>query len=124
MMPRPASAALTVSDLYHFTGAFLFSRKLFLIAPSRRPLSRAITIIAPSGARTTMRTLDEYELKALALFASGKSADEMAAALGISRSMAQHYLRIAARKLGARNRVHAVAIAVRNGLIEPSGGDR
>jgi DNA-binding CsgD family transcriptional regulator len=113
-----------ISDLCHFTRAFLFSRKLFLIAPSRRPLSHATTIIAPSGARTTMRTLDEYELKALALFASGKSADEMAAALGISRSMAQHYLRIAARKLGARNRVHAVAIAVRNGLIEPSGGDR
>ena len=71
-----------------------------------------------------MRMLDEYELKALALFASGKSADEMAAALGVSRSIAQHYLRVAARKLGARNRVHAVAIAVRNGLIEPSGGDR
>jgi DNA-binding CsgD family transcriptional regulator len=35
--------------------------------------------------------------------------------------MAMHYLRVAARKLGARNRVHAVAIAVRKGLIKPSG---
>jgi DNA-binding CsgD family transcriptional regulator len=30
---------------------------------------------------------------------------------------------VAARKLGARNRVHAVAIAVRMGLIKPSGGE-
>jgi DNA-binding CsgD family transcriptional regulator len=36
--------------------------------------------------------------------------------------MAQHYLRAAARKLEARNPVHAVAIAVRSGLIKPSGG--
>jgi DNA-binding CsgD family transcriptional regulator len=71
-----------------------------------------------------MRQLDAYELRALTLFASGKSADEMAAALGVGRGMAQHYLRVAARKLGARNRVHAVAIAVRMGLIKPSGGER
>jgi DNA-binding CsgD family transcriptional regulator len=30
---------------------------------------------------------------------------------------------VAARKLGARNRVHAVAVAVRNGLIQPTGGE-
>jgi DNA-binding CsgD family transcriptional regulator len=71
-----------------------------------------------------MRPLDEFELRALAHFANGKSADEIAEMLGVSRSIAQHYLRVAARKLGARNRVHAVAIAVRNGLIEPSGGER
>ncbi len=42
----------------------------------------------------------------------------------ISKSIAQHYLRVAARKLGARNRVHAVAIAVRMGLIDPHGMPR
>jgi LuxR family transcriptional regulator len=66
--------------------------------------------------------LDAAELQALTLFASGKTADEMAFALGVSKSMALHYLRVAARKLGARNRVHAVAIAVRMGLIKPAGG--
>ena len=69
-----------------------------------------------------MRPLDLNELAALKLFANGKTADEMAAEIGVSKSMAQHYLRVAARKLGARNRVHAVAIAVRMGLIKPSGG--
>ena len=45
------------------------------------------------------------------------------AALNVSQGMAHHYLRVAARKLGARNRVHAVAVAVRNGLIKPTGGE-
>ncbi len=69
-----------------------------------------------------MRPLDANELEALKLFANGRSTDEMAVALGVSKSMVQHYLRVAARKLGARNRVHAVALAVRMGLIKPSGG--
>jgi len=68
-----------------------------------------------------MRPLDAAELEALSLFASGKTADEIAVALGVSKSVALHYLRVAARKLGARNRVHAVAIAVRKGLIKPAG---
>ena len=68
-----------------------------------------------------MRPLDANELAALRLFANGKNADEMAVELGFSKSMALHYLRVAARKLGARNRVHAVALAVRSGLIKPSG---
>lgn len=70
-----------------------------------------------------MRPLDHNELEALRLFANGKTADEIALALGVSQSMAHHYLRVAARKLGARNRVHAVAIAVRIGMVQPTGGD-
>jgi len=71
-----------------------------------------------------MRELDASEIKALQMFANGRSADEMAAAMGVSKSIAQHHLRVAARKLEARNRIHAVAIAVRMGLIEPKGGPR
>lgn len=71
-----------------------------------------------------MRPLDANELEALKLFANGKTADEIAAELNVSRSMAQHYVRVAARKLGARNRVHAVALAVRLGMFEVSGGSR
>jgi DNA-binding CsgD family transcriptional regulator len=64
----------------------------------------------------TQRSLEPTELEALKLFANGKTADEMAAALAMSKSMAQYYLRVA-RKLGARNRVHAVALAVKMGLV-------
>ena len=70
----------------------------------------------------SMRPLDTNELEALTLFANGRTADEMAVALGVSKSIAQHYLRVAARKLGARNQVNAVAIAVRIGLVKSSSG--
>ncbi len=69
-----------------------------------------------------MRPLDTNELEALTFFASGKTADEIANTLGVSQSMANQYLRIAARKLGAPNRVHAVAIALSTGLVDPSRG--
>ncbi|AXK83167.1 LuxR family transcriptional regulator [Pseudolabrys taiwanensis] len=69
-----------------------------------------------------MRPLDANELEALKLFANGRSAEEIAAEMNVSRSMAQHYVRVAARKLGARNRVHAVALAVRMGMFEVAGG--
>ena len=69
-----------------------------------------------------MRPLHENELEALRLFANGKTPDEMAIALGVRKGVVQYYLRVAARKLGARNRVHAVAIAVKNGLVKPIGG--
>ena len=66
-----------------------------------------------------MRSLEKNELEALRLFADGKSADEIAASLATSKGVAQHFLRVAARKLGARNRVHAVALAVGFGLFKP-----
>lgn len=64
-----------------------------------------------------MRSLDRYELQALRLFARGRTADEIAVALNVRKGTAVYYLRVATRKLGARNRVHAVAIAVHRGLI-------
>lgn len=72
----------------------------------------------------SMRPLDPNEVEALRLFANGRTADEIALALSVSKSVATHYLRVAARKLGARNRVHAAALAVKMGLVEVSGGER
>jgi len=69
-----------------------------------------------------MRPLDATELEALRLFANRRTSDEIAAALNVSKSLAIHYLRVAARKLGARNRVHAAAIAVRDGMVKVTGG--
>ena len=64
-----------------------------------------------------MRQLDPSEFQALRLFANGRTTDEIAAVLEVRKEEAAHYLRVAARKLKARNRVHAVAIAIRAGLI-------
>jgi DNA-binding CsgD family transcriptional regulator len=69
-----------------------------------------------------MRQLDSNELEALKLFANGRTTEEIAVTLDVSKSGALYYLRVAARKLGARNRVHAVAIAACSGLIKPSRG--
>jgi DNA-binding CsgD family transcriptional regulator len=69
-----------------------------------------------------MRPLGADELRALTLFAEGRTAEELSAELGVSKSTAVYYLRVAARKLRARNQVHAVAIIVRMGLVDPSSG--
>ena len=64
-----------------------------------------------------LRDLAAEEREALALFANGRTTEEIAATLGVSKSVALHYLRVATRKLGGRNRVHAVAIAIEHGVV-------
>ena len=44
--------------------------------------------------------------------------DEIGVVLEVRKNEAAHYLRLAARKLKARNRAHAVAIAVQAGLVQ------
>ena len=48
--------------------------------------------------------------------------DEIAVALAVRKKMASYYLQVAARKLGAKNPVHAVAIAVESGMVIPKDG--
>ncbi len=63
------------------------------------------------------RALDPNELTVLTLFASGKTTEEIAEALKLHKGVVQDHLRVAARKLGAANRVHAAVIATEMGLI-------
>jgi len=63
------------------------------------------------------RTLTRDELRALTLYASGLGTEEVAQRLHVHQGIAQDWLRVAARKLGAANRVHAVAIAIELGII-------
>ncbi|MGN6460837.1 MAG: response regulator transcription factor [Pseudolabrys sp.] len=70
------------------------------------------------------RPLDATELAALTLFANGRSAEEIAQSLSLSKSMVQHHLRVATRKLGGRNRIHAVALAVEAGLVKITRSER
>jgi DNA-binding CsgD family transcriptional regulator len=67
------------------------------------------------------RTLTRDELQALTLYANGLSTDEVAQRLHVHHTVAQNWLRVAARKLGAVNRVHAVAIAMDLGIIRIRG---
>jgi|GEM_PF-2557606 DNA-binding CsgD family transcriptional regulator len=58
------------------------------------------------------------EQSCLAWTAEGKTSDEIGIILDLSPHTVNHYLGSAARKLGATNRMHAVAKALRMGLIE------
>jgi DNA-binding NarL/FixJ family response regulator len=58
------------------------------------------------------------ELQILEAVADGKSNKEIAAALAIAEDTVKTHLRRLFEKLGAADRAHAVAIALRQSLIE------
>ncbi|WP_289992506.1 helix-turn-helix transcriptional regulator [Aquibium sp. ELW1220] len=62
--------------------------------------------------------MSKRELQCLRLTAQGKTSDEIAAALGLSIHTANQYLTATTQKLDAVNRMHAVAKALRLGLID------
>jgi DNA-binding CsgD family transcriptional regulator len=62
-------------------------------------------------------SLSRREREVLAQVASGRPDEEIARALGVSPETVRTHWRNARRKLGARNRPHGVAIAIRHGLI-------
>jgi DNA-binding CsgD family transcriptional regulator len=62
-------------------------------------------------------SLTRMELIGLTLVANGYRAGEISARLGVSEKETETLLFCAERKLGARNRLHAVAMAAGQGLI-------
>ncbi len=65
--------------------------------------------------------LTRRELQCLELLAQGESGKRIAHRLGISEKTAETYVANARRKLGGRNAVHVVAIAIVRGLLAPGG---
>jgi DNA-binding CsgD family transcriptional regulator len=57
------------------------------------------------------------EREVLTLLAQGLQLDEIAARLGIGSETVRTHVRKAGERLGASNRTHAVAIAIRRKLI-------
>ncbi|MBQ6135944.1 MAG: response regulator transcription factor [Kiritimatiellae bacterium] len=91
----------------------------------------AIRVIAAGGeyvpeeirelynARRASPELTPRELEALTLLSKGLSNREIAAGLGVSEDGAKIHLKHVNEKLGAKDRVDAVAIAIRRGLVRP-----
>jgi DNA-binding NarL/FixJ family response regulator len=78
-------------------------------------------LLAPSAAPAHVLTKREQQV--LALLAEGKNGEQAAESLFLSPETVRTHVRNAMRKLGARTRVHAVALALRLGEIsEPLGG--
>jgi len=63
-------------------------------------------------------SLTPREREVLAWVAQGKSASEIAEILHIAKRTVDEHVQTAVRKLGALNRTHAVAIALRDAIIK------
>ena len=61
--------------------------------------------------------LTAREMEIISLLADGASSVEIGRTLGISRRTVEGHAREIVRKLDAKNRTHAVVIALRNGTI-------
>jgi DNA-binding CsgD family transcriptional regulator len=70
------------------------------------------------GAPSESASLAKRELQCIRLAADGLTSEEIAKVLGLSLHTANQYLAKAARKLNANGRMHAVAKALRLGLID------
>jgi DNA-binding CsgD family transcriptional regulator len=68
------------------------------------------------GAAVRVR-LTQRELSVLKIASDGRTADEIARALGLGMETVRSHLKKARTKLGARNSAHAVAEAMRQFLI-------
>lgn len=61
--------------------------------------------------------LTERELECIYWIAEGKTSDEIAMILGISKNTINNYIRSVMRKTATKNRSEAIAYAVRNNLV-------
>jgi LuxR family quorum sensing-dependent transcriptional regulator len=74
--------------------------------------------VALDRAQPNNRSLTPREREVLSWVAQGKSAAQIAEILHIAKRTVDEHVQTTVRKLGALNRTHAVAIALRDGIIE------
>lgn len=80
-------------------------------------LFSAVTRLKPLDGGN-VKTVSKRELECLSLTANGMTSEDIATELGLSVHTANQYLTNTAQKLDAMNRMHAVAKALRLGLID------
>ena len=89
--------------------------------PLLRTVHAPARAVEADGWPLTERSLSARELDVLDLVASGYSDNEIAVRIGVSAATVNTHLRHVYAKLRARNRAHAVAIALRRGLLTRPG---
>jgi LuxR family transcriptional regulator, quorum-sensing system regulator BjaR1 len=67
---------------------------------------------------TTKSVLTSREIEVLRWVAQGKSAQEIGEILEITKRTVDEHVQTAIHKMGASNRTHAVALAIRDGVIK------
>lgn len=78
---------------------------------------RSLRINGPFTSACRKRALTPREREVLTWIAQGKTAWEVGEILHIAKRTVDEHVQTAARKLGARNRTHAVALALRAGSV-------
>lgn len=117
LLDKGASAVIALP----VDAAELSSAIYALITPGRY-LSRQVVaamIARPGIGGTTPFALSEREVDVLTHLAAGRSDAEIACTLFLSRATVHTHLLNLRRKLGARNRTHAVVLAIQHGVIAP-----
>ena len=92
---------------------------IIALAPAAWPTQELPASPAPAAARNGER-LTARQRTIMELVAKGATAKVIAHELMLSDTTVRTHVRNAIERLGARNSVHAVAIAVSSGLIDPS----
>lgn len=99
--------AAIVLDTHALCEAHAACFALFVEVARQRPLGSA-----------ALPSMSKREIECLRLTAQGFTSEEIAAELSLSVHTANQYLTSSAHKLNAVNRIHAVAKALRGGLID------
>jgi LuxR family quorum sensing-dependent transcriptional regulator len=109
-----------------FEGAVSLDGGTVELGPHINPSLHLIALYAFDRVRTIVRpiarerpVLTAREREVLAWAANGKSAWEIGEILNITKRTVDEHAQTAFHKLGAANRTHAVAIALRDRIIEP-----
>ena len=83
-----------------------------------RPALRSVRIERAAPARPRTASLSEKERSVLRELACGRSTEQIGEVLIVSPHTVRTHIKNGMRKLGARTRAHAVAIALSEGAIE------
>jgi LuxR family transcriptional regulator, quorum-sensing system regulator BjaR1 len=85
-------------------------------------MKKRVNALGTTGAlrrpQTKKSLLTTREIEVLGWVAKGKSAWEVGEILHITKRTVDEHVRTAVRKLGAVNRTHAVAVALRDRIID------
>lgn len=120
----PLPAVIPVFHLQRMTGSVSFSRH----KPFAPEEIHYLSIVAPELHRTFAmdervvtgpeQQLTEREIECLRHASTGMTSEEIAGVMPLAAATVTAHLRNAAGKLGAANRVQAIAEAIRRGIIE------
>lgn len=125
ILPERRGIALPVSADPVYTGTFVFTgpelrfarEAIYDLHSNCFEMFLAIAQLKSTTA-SSASSISKRELECLRLTAAGRTSEDIARILGLSIHTANQYLTTAASKLDAVNRTHAVAKAIRLGLIE------